>query len=167
MQKPLSQQPKFSFEDFYSDKINGLTLAEALDFHYGLNPQFTHWMNYPTQIQQDTMKAHDLAHIVFGCNTTLKGEMSVELWTLLANDLGFKKYMEIVKNSEINKEPFEIIKNIGYLKVLWVLVTNLWRIPYIWYLTTKMTQKWSFMNEEKYLDSCIGEIRKKFNIMLL
>ena len=118
-------------------------------------------------IQQNTMKSHDLAHIVFGCSTKLVGEMSVELWTLFANDLGFKKYMEIAQNSEINKQPFEILNKIGYLKVLWVFTINFWRIPYIWFLSTEMTKKWSFLNEEQYMQKTVGEIRKEFNIKLI
>jgi len=167
MNQVIQNQTQFSFKDFYSERINHLLLPEALEIHYGLNPQFTKWPDYESKVQQDTMKSHDLAHIVFGCSTTLKGEMSVELWTLFANDLGFKKYMEIAQNSEINKEPFEIIKNIGYLKVLWVFTTNLWQIPYIFYLSTRMTKRWSFLNEEKYMQKTIGELRKELNIRLL
>jgi len=65
--------------------------------------------------------------------------------------LGLKKYMEIAQNSEINKQPFEILNRIGYLKVLWIFTINVWQIPYIWFLSTEMTKKWSFLNEEPYM----------------
>jgi hypothetical protein len=69
--------------------------------------------------------------------------------------LGFKKYMEIAQNSEINKQPFEILNRIGYLKVLWVFTINFWRILYIWFLSTEMTKKWSFLNEEQYMQKTV------------
>lgn len=156
--------PQISYQDFYSNKIDNLTLAQALQIHYELNPQFTKWFNYQEEILKKNIKSHDIAHIIFGCNTSLTGEMSVELWTLFANNLPKGEYIKLVKNSNINKEPFKIIKRIGYLKVLFVFTTNLWKVPVIWFASRKLVKKWPFFEEELLIGLTVGNIRKEYGI---
>ena len=155
-----------TFKEFYSPKIDHLTLQEALDFHYKLNPQFTPWDKYGSKLQQLTMKSHDICHIISGNDTTLKGEFFVELWTLFSTNLTMQKYKEVIGRSEINKEPFEIIKNLGYFRVFRVMLFNAWYLPILWLQTRQMTKNWPTLDCEMYMLKTVGTIRKEYNIIV-
>lgn len=156
-----------NYKEFYSKKSNHLTLDEALTIHYQLNPKFTPWHQYPDEFSQKMMKSHDICHIVFGCDTTLVGEVAVEIWTLFGNDLTAAKYRELATNPDTLKEPLEIAKNVGYFKVFMVMLTNCWRLPYTWYSSRKMKKKWSILDFDIYLDKKLGSIRDEFGIKCL
>lgn len=158
---------QFTLKQFYTSAINNLTLQEALQNHYQINPQFTKWSDYPTKLLQDTMKSHDIMHVIFGCDTSLAGEFRVELLTFFCSNLSFKRYLELVGNSEINKEPFEIIRKIGFRKVLWVIISRLWYIPYCMYISFKMSKKWPVIETESLMNLTIGELRNNYNIKIL
>jgi hypothetical protein len=152
------------YSAFYSSAINRLTLAQALDRHYQLNPQFTKWHDYPSELQRQTMKSHDICHVIFGCDTQLVGEFRVELWTFFGVNLTLKEYTKLVSNSEINKEPFEIARRIGVFKVLRVMLLNFWRVPSIWVQSVRLKEKWPVLETDSLMDKSIGELRKKYGI---
>ena len=153
-----------NYKDFYSSKINHLTLSEALDLHYELNPQFTKWSEYGSKLEQNMMKSHDIMHIIFGCDTSLKSELRVELFTLFCNNLSLQEYKKIVSNSEVTKEPLEIAKKVGLFKFFWVLISHIYYLPYSYYISLKMTKKLPILSMDQYLNHKIGEIRKEFNL---
>jgi len=151
---------------FYTSAINHLTLEKALEEHYNLNPVFTPWNKYPSKIQQDTMKSHDIMHVVFGCSTNLKGEFRVEITTFLCVNLSLKEYSAMVSNNEINKEPFDILKRLGFWRVFSTMFLHLWYIPYCMYISFKMKKKWPVLETEKFMHKTIGELRNEFGIMV-
>jgi hypothetical protein len=73
-------QTQFNFNNFYTTGINGLTLQEALDIHYDINPQFTPWDSYDSDEARSLIKAHDISHVIFGCDTSYIGEVKVQTW---------------------------------------------------------------------------------------
>lgn len=163
----MSEIQNFYFKDFYSEKINHLKLQDALDMHYKLNPQFTPWFDYEKGILQDTMKAHDICHIIFGCSTTLPGEFRVELWSALGTNLGTVGYAKIASNKKVLNEPLMIVKKIGFFKVIGVMLFHFFDIFKIMGLSRKMNKKWECFEEEKYLQTTVGEIRKEFGVTLM
>ncbi|MGL4759338.1 MAG: hypothetical protein ACRCXZ_08435 [Patescibacteria group bacterium] len=162
----MTNLEKYTYENFYSKKISNLTVGEALELHYSLNSQFTRWNEYQSDLLKITMKSHDIMDVVFACDTTLKGEMKVELLTFFCKDISYKEYLELVSNSEINQEPFEILKRIGYFKVFWVLISHLWYIPYSYYVGIKMKKKWPILSFKNKMHSKIGDLREEYGIIL-
>lgn len=156
-----------SYPDFYSAKINNLNLDEALQIHYQINPQFTPWYEYEKGILQETMKAHDICHILFGVDTSLLGEFRVELWSIFGTNLGVVGYQKITSNKKVLAEPLEIARKIGYLKVLRLMFINFIEVFRIPYLSSKMSKKWVCFQEEKYMQTTVGEIRKEFGVKLI
>jgi hypothetical protein len=157
----------FTFQDFYTHKIDDLTLGEALKMHYQLNPQFTPWQNYPQGIEQETMKSHDICHVIFGCDTGLLGEFRVELWSAFGTNLGAIGYQKIASNKKVLKEPLEIVRKIGYFKVFRLMLTHFIEVFRIPYLSRKMKKKWPCFEEEPYMLQTVGQIRKEFGIQIL
>jgi hypothetical protein len=157
----------FTYTDFYSEKINQLNLEKALEIHYKLNPQFTPWHEYPIGIEQETMKSHDICHVLFGCDTGLLGEFRVELWSAFGTNLGTIGYSKIASNKKVLNEPLEIVRKIGYFKVFKLMITNFIEVFRIPYLSNKMKKKWVCFTEESYMQKTVGEIREEFGMVLI
>jgi hypothetical protein len=158
---------EITYQNFYTKDINKLTLSDALELHYKLNPQFTRWNKYEDELLQKTMKSHDVCHVVFGCNTSLLGEFRVELFTAFGTNLSDSEYRKLVSNPKILGEPLDIVKRIGYFKVFTLMLLNwyeLFRIPYI---SSKMKKKWAIFFEDNYMNKTIGEIREEFGFRLI
>lgn len=155
-----------SFRDFYSTKINRLTLQEALDLHYRLNPQFTHWSKFDTKTAQYMIRNHDISHVLFACDTTYPGEYCVQTWvkygcklnikpTQIFDYLFSKDLIQIVLPPKLIQYFLTHMKDFSILKKL---VKN---------QANQMTKKWQYGSEKNYIIKTIGEIRKEFNIKIV
>jgi ubiquinone biosynthesis protein Coq4 len=155
-----------SFEDFYSDKINDMTLQEALDMHYAINPQFTHWTLFPDKIARDLIRAHDISHVVYGCDTSYMGELFVQSWNKYGSS----------QNIPMNEAPKYLMnKDLRSL----VLPTSLFSFAFshigdiisnrnrVKKQAKSMTKKWQYFQEDLYLDKKVGDIRMEYNIDIL
>jgi ubiquinone biosynthesis protein Coq4 len=156
-----TMQPK----DFYSEKSNDLTLADALHLHYALNPQFTIWSDYKSERAKQLVKAHDITHILFGCDTSLLGEMRVQLWAKFGvKKFGLRESFLYAKD----KEARVLLKNpVGYLAMLKFFLQHLDEVGAVRAESKKMSQKWTYFEEDAYMTSKIGDIRRRFNISIL
>jgi ubiquinone biosynthesis protein Coq4 len=155
----------YSLEDFYTEKINHLTLAEALEIHYSLNPQFTHWYKYHSEIAKKLVKAHDITHIVFGCDTSLLGEMRVQLWT----KFGVKSFSwkETISYARDKESRVLIMNPIGYYAMLIFFIKHLSEVWKVKKQIKLFHKKWQYFQEDKYMNKTIVEIRNEYNIQIL
>jgi ubiquinone biosynthesis protein Coq4 len=69
-----------AYDSLYTQESENLTLKEALDEHYRVNPTFTRYDEFEREKSQILMRAHDMSHVIFGCDTHLLGEMRVQTW---------------------------------------------------------------------------------------
>lgn len=152
-------------DSFYTLTAEDLTLAEALRRHYALNPQFTVWSNYKSSVAQKLVKAHDISHIVFGCDTSLLGEMRVQLWANFAvQKFGFAESLTYAKD----KESRVLLKNpVGYWLMLVFFVKHVEEIFKVRRQSKLMQKKWVYFDEEKYMKMTVLAIRKQFGIVVL
>jgi ubiquinone biosynthesis protein Coq4 len=155
----------FNFNDFYSEKINELTLQDALDLHYKLNPQFTHWSKYDTEAARYMIKNHDISHIIFGCDTSYPGEYCVQTWVKFGCQLNIKP--QKLFGFLFNKDLIQIVLP---PKLIQYSLTHLAEFKQfekeIKLLSSKQTKKWQYGHEENYMNKTVGEIRKEYNIKL-
>jgi ubiquinone biosynthesis protein Coq4 len=153
------------FNDFYSEKINHLSLSHALDLHYKLNPHFTHWDKYISPIAKKLVKAHDITHIIFGCDTNLLGELRVQLWTKFGvKSFGWRETLMYARD----KESKVLIKNpIGFYAMFKFFLKNINSIWLVRRQAKLFSKKWEYFQEDKYMTRTIGDIRQEFNIQLL
>ena len=111
-----------SYKDLYSASANHLPLGTALDLHYQFNPQFTRWNRYVTAEARSLVKAHDISHLIFGCDTGLLGEMQVQLWSKFAvQPMALRDTIRYARD----KESRVLLKNpAGYLKMAIFFIKN-------------------------------------------
>ena len=157
----ISTLNTFTYTDFYSQKIDTLTLAQAFKIHYEINPQFMPWYDAKSSILQKMMKSHDLSHIIYGCDTTMLGEMQVQFWNSFGSKVpkNFKDFTSAVTD----KETREILTPAGLFPFFLNNLPEIWRVRK---LAKSMSKKWVFFDEERYMNTTIGDIRKEFNIVI-
>lgn len=104
---------------------------------------------------------HDIAHVIFECDTSLRGEGVVKLWTIFGTTLGFANHVK--EYAEAN--AFELFKKYSLKHILADVPKVILVAPVVITRAHKMKKKWPWASYDKYLDISITEIRKEFNIV--
>jgi hypothetical protein len=153
-----------AYNDLYSTASNHLPLQKALDIHYALNPQFTHWYKYHSDIAKKLVKAHDISHLVFGCDTQLLGEMQVQLWAKFAvQPFGWRETLSYARD----KESKVLLKNpVGYRRMLIFFIQNFSQVKKIKLQAAKMPMKWRYFEEDQYMNTTLGDLRAAYGIAI-
>ena len=152
-------------KNFYTTELEALTLEDGLRKHYLLNPQFTHWNDYKSDNAKKLVKAHDISHLVFGCDTSLLGEMRVQLWAKFAvQKFSFKETLAYARD----KEAKVLLKNpVGYLAMFTFFFKHVSEIVKVRQHSQMMTEKWVYFDEDAYMKLPVGDIRKGFGIVVI
>lgn len=109
------------------------------------------------------LKDHDIAHVIFNCDTSLYGEGVVKTWTTFGTTLGF---WEVINGyQEVN--AFELFRMYSFKHISKNIFRYLKVIPTIIRSAKNMSKPWPFSNYEPYLNTPIAAIRKEFNIQVL
>lgn len=153
---------------FYTQTVNNLTLKEALEQHYQINPQFTRYDQFITLEAGNAIKSHDISHIIYGCDTSYLGEYKVQMW----NNNGSSKTMPRVSFkllfSKDLKSLIQLVIPTGLIKFARENKIEMDKVKAeIKSKASNMTQKWIYGEEEKFMDITIGEIRAKYGIEIL
>ncbi|MFK8056542.1 MAG: Coq4 family protein [Saprospiraceae bacterium] len=109
------------------------------------------------------LRSHDIAHVVFGCNTTLYGEGVVKVWTAFGTDQSFwavtKGYRAASAFSLSREFSFQhVVKSIGRF---------LLAIPKTISRARQMTKPWVWSDYEPYLNKPLAEVREEFGIRVV
>jgi ubiquinone biosynthesis protein Coq4 len=144
-----------------------ISLKQALDRYYAQNPDFYQ----PSQLDDDSRKvffAHDVCHIIFGCDTSFVGEAKVEQWTIHSTNFNLKEYFDSMIGTEALLQAASDIY-ILYLTVQLLLNTllNIPTLAKIYLRAKKVKPKWDCYNYRSYLDRRIIDIRREFNIQVI
>ncbi|MEM7281094.1 MAG: hypothetical protein AAF438_05660 [Pseudomonadota bacterium] len=137
-----------------------ITLREAFErFHHRRNQIVTANENEPDS--ERFFNSHDVAHVVFGCDSSLRGEGIVKLWTIFGTTLGFAKHIEGYKEAN----AFALFREYRLRHVLMNVPKVLAAAPLVIARARKMSKKWPWKSYDQYLDTPIREIRREFNIV--
>ena len=150
---------------FYVTELESMTLEEGFRKHYLLNPQFTVWSEYKSDNAKKLVRAHDVSHLVFGCDTSLLGEMRVQLWAKFG--VQKFKFMESLTYAR-DKEARVLLKNpVGYLAMAKFFLKNFEEIGKVRRRSRLMSEKWVYFDEDRYMTTTVGSIRKRFGISVI
>ena len=153
-----------TFQDLYT-KQNNLTLREALQMHYQLNPQFTSFEKYSNSFSSKMIKAHDIAHIIFGCDTSYSGEYAVQTWVKcgVKQNLNWKE----LPNFIFNKDLIGLVLPPKLIQYSMTHILEFVKIKKKIKEQAKfMNKKWNYFTEEDFMDRTIEQIREEFGIKL-
>lgn len=139
-----------------------ITLQQGLDVFQEKNKKY-----FSTRPMSDEAKAflssHDIAHVVFGCDTTLYGEGVVKVWTTFGTSLGFWKVIH--GYNEVN--AFQLFRAYSFRHILGNILRFLRVIPTVILRSRQMKKSWTWSDYQPYLDKPIADIRREFNIRVV
>ena len=139
-----------------------LTLQQGLDIFNQKNRQYFSQRTYSAEAEV-FLKCHDIAHVVFECDTTIFGEGLVKIWTTFGTTWGIWKV--ISGYNEVN--ALELFRMYSFQHVAKNIIRLLVTIPTVIIRAKRMTKPWPFSDYKNYLDTPLSEIRKRYNIQLL
>lgn len=141
---------------------NNITLQQGIDrFHKNNMKYFSE--RSTSKESKEFLRCHDVAHIVFGCDTSIYGEGTVKIWTTFGTTLSFWKV--ISGYNEAN--AFELFRMYSFKHIMKNILRFLYSIPKTIVRAKKMSKPWPFSDYKSYLNIPISEIRKEFNIQIL
>ncbi len=112
---------------------------------------------------REYVEAHDVAHVVFGCDTSGRGEIVLARWSLFGTTDSIRPYLRALAYRETARLFLAILdlRNIGYgIRAIPAALTAVWRSLF-------MTRRWPSRDYGAWLDRPLAEIRREFNIRVV
>jgi hypothetical protein len=150
--------PRFQYER----PDTAQTLREGLAEYRGAQPQLLD----PAGMAPGAaalFRQHDAAHVVFGCDTSVRGETLIDTWTIFASSLGMRGYLAYLRLPQVD----QVFAETGYGRIASALVRSLPDVLRVVARSRRLTRKWPWREHERFLDVPLREIRAEFNIRVV
>ncbi|MEO0424011.1 MAG: hypothetical protein AAF184_16860 [Pseudomonadota bacterium] len=139
-----------------------LTLREGLSRFRELNAKHVAEREQSAEASA-FFRHHDVAHVVFACDTTLTGEGRVKLFTIWGTTLGLRGHLR----GYTEGNAFSLFRQYSLRHVLRQLASVLGSVPTVWRRSRRMHRRWPWSDYDAYLDVPLGTIRRELNIQVL
>jgi hypothetical protein len=134
------------------------TLAEALIEYYQANPKLKRDAALSPEARE-FFQAHDVVHVVYGCNTSMPDEAIVKLSSLFGSSAG----VSVLRGYRLH-ESLEIYRRLPLGSTLaalmaapYLIVRTIWRCLH-------QRAKWPWTDHEQYMHTPLRELRERFGI---
>ncbi len=137
------------------------TLREGLEEFYtvrGLLPPRT-----LSAESEAGLRAHDAAHVVFGCDTSARGEIALSRWALFGATDWIPIYARGLAMRETRWLFVEFFKKLRPRSLLLGALDGFRAV----YRSLRMASRWPSFEYERYLDRPLGKLRRQFRIRVL
>jgi len=138
------------------------SLAEGIGEYYAHNAALLDPSKLPVDAAE-LFRQHDAGHVVFGCDTSLRGETLVDSWTIFATTVGLRGYLEYLRYPQVN----QIFAETGYSRIILEFVRSLPDVFRVLVRSRRLVAKWPWQHYGHYLDRPLSDIRREFNIRLV
>jgi hypothetical protein len=158
----------------YLNKHSTQTLQQGLEEYYEINPSTTNPRELPPEFGQ-ILLAHDITHVVLGCDTNMYDEIKLLPLSFWTSDFKFSDYIRTRKNPKIRPAIdimySDLIKQHGilwlYSSIFFILPRLLPEVISIWFKTRGTRKCYPFFADESLLNRSLLEIRQEFNLLPL
>lgn len=103
---------------------------------------------------------HDMVHILFGLDTTMRQEALADGWTLFGTDISRDEIREFF---DLPEEK-DLIKEIGLMKIVFAYLRAVPDYFRIAWRSRRMAQKWRWSDNADYRTRLVADIRREFGI---
>lgn len=156
----------------YKNRNSIQTLRQGLEEYYNVNPTVTDPRKLPPDFAK-ILLAHDVSHIVYGCDTGMYDELKLLPLTWWTSDYKFRDYLRTRKDPTISpaiKVMYDdLIKEHGilwlYTSILFVLPPLLPELISMWRKTRQRQRFIPFLDFEPLLDRSLIDIRQEFELL--
>lgn len=154
--EPNGEPPAYARQD------SPQTLREGLGEYRARNPALLDAETMPADAAA-LFRQHDAAHVLFGCDTSLRGETLVDTWTIFASSIGLRGYLAYLKLPQVN----QVFAEAGPLRIALVGARCLPDALRVVWRSRRVVPKWPWTGYERYLDRPLGELRDEFRIRVV
>lgn len=138
------------------------SLREGLSEYYSSDPSLL----APTDVSNDIaigLRAHDASHVVFGCDTSVRGEVVLARWSLFGVEHGTEIYLRGLRSKETRFLFVDFIRKIRPLILLLATIDSSRALLRSLFLR----KRWPSFEWEHYADKPLAEIRRNFGIRVV
>ncbi len=146
----------------YQAQHSSMTLREGLAEYFRQNRGLMDEADLPGDLSLG-LHSHDIAHVVFGCDTSLLGEVVLVRWSLFGVTGSLRPYLLGLRRRETRGLFRDAIAGFRP-RMLWRLV-KLATIAIA--RSLRMRERWPFEAYAPYLDQPLCEIRERFGIRVI
>ncbi len=146
----------------YEEQDCRQTLREGLEEYYASDPTLLAPRNVSDEIARG-LQAHDAAHVVFGCDTTVRGEVVLTRWSLLGAQDAIPIDLRGLRSRETRflfADFFLKVRPVPLLLGVWDGLRALGR-------SLRMRARWPSLEWEQYADRSLAEIRREYGIRVV
>ena len=143
------------------------TLREGLEELYINNPDVA----ASSQLKGKSFQDHDLTHVIFGCDTSIRGEIILKLWILFGTNISKQELMDYSNDEDVKRLNKEEIALMGgpflfTLKLVFIFLPQFFQI---WFLRVrKMKNKWPHSSiSDDMLKKRIVDLRNEYGIQVI
>ncbi|MGE0788680.1 MAG: hypothetical protein AB7S26_23615 [Sandaracinaceae bacterium] len=136
-----------------------MTLREGLEEYYETIDGLITNDNAPADVAA-LFHFHDVCHVVFGCDTSMRGEALVDTWSIFGTTVTLKTYQRYLSFQETQS----IFESMTFKEMLEALGETSTAMPVAFWRAQHMTHKWPFRDHERYMDTPLDAIRAEYGI---
>ncbi len=109
---------------------------------------------------QDHFERHDIIHVLFGLDTTLRKEAQADGWTLIGSDISWRDIRTFMKLPE----EVNLLEEIGWWSLTKGFLLSLPDNAAILWRSRQLRKKWRWSDNAQYRQQSVSEIREEFGI---
>lgn len=156
----------------YTYRNSTQTLQQGLTEYYAVNPNVTDPRKLPPEFAR-ILLAHDVSHIVYGCDTSMYDELKILPLTWWTSNYKFRDHLQTLKDPTISpaiKVMYDdLVKEHGviwlYASIFFVLPQLLPELISMWRKSRQRQHFVPFLDFEPMLDRSLLEIRQEFDLL--
>ena len=109
---------------------------------------------------QTHFSRHDIVHVLFDLDTSIRQEAQADGWTLFGTTVGIRDIVDFMRLPEEK----DLISEIGMKTILKGFLNAVIDYPRIAFRSRRLSKKWPWSGHEAFLDKKVGDIRREFGI---
>jgi len=142
------------------------TLQEGLDELYIHNPDVA----ATSKLKGKSFQDHDVTHVIFGCDTSIRGEIILKPWILFGTDISRQEISDYMNDEEVkrlNKEGIELVGGTFIFSLKLVHMVPQFFVT--WFLRVrKMKKKWPHSSiSDDMFNARIVDLRHEYGIQVV
>lgn len=148
----------------YQDQDSPLTLDQGLAEYYAANAgRVTRPADLPPQ-SAALFRSHDCCHVIFGLGTSLADETLADARTMLACDVGLRRYVSYLKADPQAKALFA---ELGWTAATAATIQCAPRILRALVEAARMPKRWPWDAPASYGGRTIADLRRQYRIRVI
>jgi hypothetical protein len=112
---------------------------------------------------REFFRCHDVAHVVFGCNTTLVNEGIVKVWSFFGTTGGSFRLLRAYRLLESQ----EIYAQLAWSDIVSASFRLVAVVPLVLWRSLRMRKRWPWSQFDSYLAMPLADLRREFGIELV